>query len=64
MNGYSAGTRPTALSETNKDRAEIVYGSNELHSEYESWIVKFANSQDGIDAGAIEYAYTLMAMAR
>lgn len=30
---------------------------------YTPWLVKFPNSQDGLDAGAIEYVYALMAKA-
>jgi len=35
--------------------------SENTDKNYTPWIVKFANSQDGEDAGAIEYVYALMA---
>jgi len=61
LNGSSAGARPKALIGVDKARAHIVHGVNDLPAEYTSWMVKFANSQDGLDAGAIEYVYALMA---
>jgi len=62
LNGSSAGARPKALIGVNQDRTHIVHGVNDLPDEYTPWMVKFANSQDGLDAGAIEYVYALMAV--
>ncbi|MCF6344694.1 MAG: HipA domain-containing protein [Devosiaceae bacterium] len=42
--------------------ARISHGVNDLPVGYTPWIVKFANSQDGLDTGAIEYVYALMAV--
>lgn len=62
LNGSSAGARPKALIGVNQDRTHIVHGVNDLPDGYAPWMVKFANIQDGLDAGAIEYVYALMAV--
>ena len=61
LNGSSAGARPKALIGVNEQRAHIIHGVSTLPEGYEPWIVKFSNTQDGIDAGAIEYVYALLA---
>lgn len=61
LNGSSAGARPKALIGLDETKKHIVYGKNDLADGYEHWMVKFANSTDGIDVGAIEYVYALMA---
>jgi len=61
LNGSSAGARPKALIAVSHDRKQVAYGAKELNDGFEPWLVKFSNSQDGYDAGAIEYAYALMA---
>jgi serine/threonine-protein kinase HipA len=61
LNGSSAGARPKALIGVNKAKSHIILGQSTLPDDYEHWIVKFANSSDGVDAGAIEYVYALMA---
>jgi serine/threonine-protein kinase HipA len=61
LNGSSAGARPKALIGVNEQRDHIIHGMSTLPEGYEPWIVKFSNSQDGIDAGAIEYVYALLA---
>ena len=60
LNGSSAGARPKALIGFNKVMNRIISGKHNLPENYEHWIVKFANSSDGVDAGAIEYVYALM----
>jgi serine/threonine-protein kinase HipA len=62
LNGSSAGARPKALIGTDKSRGRLLHGVHDLPDEYSPWIVKFPNSQDGPDAGAIEYVYALMAV--
>ncbi len=62
LNGSSAGARPKALIGVDQARKKIIHGVNDLPVEYLPWMVKFANSQDGPDAGAIEYVYALMAI--
>ena len=61
LNGSSAGARPKALIGLDATRKNIVHGVNQLSDDFEHWIVKFPNTQDGNDAGAIEYAYASMA---
>ena len=61
LNGSSAGARPKALIGVNAKRDHIVYGVHDLPEGYTPWMVKFPNDQDGMDAGAIEYVYALMA---
>jgi len=61
LNGSSAGARPKALIGVNHGRDHIIHGAHDLPDQYEPWIVKFSNSHDGADAGAIEYVYALMA---
>ncbi|MCY4303547.1 MAG: type II toxin-antitoxin system HipA family toxin [Aestuariivita sp.] len=61
LNGSSAGARPKALIGVNDKRDHIIHGIYDLPEFYTPWMVKFPNNQDGIDAGAIEYVYALMA---
>jgi len=61
LNGSSAGARPKALIGVNDKRDHIIHGVHDLPEDYTPWMVKFPNSQDGIDAGAVEYVYALMA---
>lgn len=61
LNGSSAGARPKALIGLDAERKNIVHGVNQLSDGFEHWIVKFPNTQDGNDSGAIEYVYALMA---
>jgi serine/threonine-protein kinase HipA len=61
LNGSSAGARPKALIGINKDYKNIIHGIHDLPKGYAPWIVKFSNTQDSADAGAIEYVYALMA---
>jgi serine/threonine-protein kinase HipA len=63
LNGSCAGARPKALIGLDTSRQNIIHGIHDLPKDYEPWIVKFANSQDDTDAGAIEYVYALMAKA-
>ncbi len=62
LNGSSAGARPKALIGVDSERKNISYGANLLNDNFEPWMVKFPNSLDGKDAGAIEYVYALMAV--
>lgn len=61
LNGSSAGARPKALIGLNSTKDRIISGKHNLSENYEHWMVKFANSTDGVDAGAVEYVYALMA---
>ncbi len=61
LNGSSAGARPKALIGVNETRDHLIHGLNDLPDGYTPWMVKFSNHHDGLDAGAIEYVYALMA---
>ncbi|MDH1603411.1 type II toxin-antitoxin system HipA family toxin [Empedobacter sp. GD03739] len=61
LNGSSAGARPKALIGIDTHRKNISHGTNNLKDGFEHWLVKFPNSQDSKDSGAIEYVYALMA---
>lgn len=61
VQGSSAGARPKAMIEVNKARTHICYGRERLPQGFEPWMVKFPNTGDGSDAGAVEYVYAQMA---
>ncbi|MGG7551022.1 type II toxin-antitoxin system HipA family toxin [Chryseobacterium arthrosphaerae] len=61
LNGSSAGARPKALIGVDSERKNISHGAGDLKDDFEHWIVKFPNTQDGNDSGAIEYVYSIMA---
>lgn len=60
LNGSSAGARPKAMIALDQTRKTIRHGG-ETEVGFEPWLVKFPNTQDGEDAGAIEYVYSVMA---
>lgn len=62
-NGASGGARPKALIGYNCATGAMVHGQSILPEGFAPWLVKFPNTQDGADAGAIEYVYALMAKA-
>jgi serine/threonine-protein kinase HipA len=61
LSGSSTGARPKIVAQVSKDKSKIIHGRAQLRHGFEHWIIKFANSQDPPDIGAIEYAYSLMA---
>lgn len=62
LNGSSAGARPKAMININPTGSQIIYGeTDKTFKGYVPWLVKFPNTQDGPDAGTIEYVYSLMA---
>ena len=61
LNGSSTGARPKALIGVDGERKNIIHGKHALPDDFQYWLVKFANSMDGKDAGAIEYVYSIMA---
>ncbi|MFT6865738.1 MAG: serine/threonine-protein kinase HipA [Cyclobacteriaceae bacterium] len=61
LNGSSAGARPKALIGIDRDKQKIIHGKPDLSEAYDHWIVKFPNGTDGLDGGAIEFVYSLMA---
>ena len=46
-----------------RHKKNMMHGVHALPKQYTHWLVKFSNMQDGDDAGAIEYVYSLMAHA-
>lgn len=62
LNGSSAGARPKALIAVDKLRSQILHGKHELPKGFDHWMVKFPNTTDGVDAGAIEHVYAIMAV--
>tara|TARA_R110002110_G_scaffold359443_1_gene568875 strand:- start:2544 stop:3782 length:1239 start_codon:yes stop_codon:yes gene_type:complete len=61
LNGSSAGARPKAVIGVDANRKNILNSEHNLPEDFEHWLVKFSNSTDGDDAGAIEHVYSLMA---
>ena len=61
LNGSSAGARPKAMIAVSDDKRTIIEGITKAPRGYTPWIVKFSNSSDGADAGAVEYVYSQMA---
>ena len=51
---------PKVLVGVDNTYQNIVYGEHNCSNMYDQWIVKFSNTGDGIDSGAIEYVYSLM----
>ena len=61
--GSPGGARPKVLVGFDPASGEIVSGEDDLPDEFEHWIVKFSARADSPDAGAVEYAYSLLAAA-
>lgn len=60
-NGSSQGARPKAMIGVSKSKNTIISDAQIMPNDFEHWLVKFPNSSDGHDAGAVEYIYSLMA---
>ncbi len=61
LNGSSAGARPKVLVGIDEAKKRIINGVGDLEGDFNHWIVKFTNTFDGKDGGAIEYVYSQMA---
>ncbi len=61
LNGSSADARPKAFIGFNRKTGHVIHGRQNLPKCYEPWLIKFANSQDGPDPGAMELVYSEMA---
>ena len=61
LNGSSSGARPKIVAQVSADKKRIIHGQQEMQPGFSHWMIKFPSSQDARDAGAIEYAYSLMA---
>jgi len=60
--GSPGGARPKVLVGFDPSAGTVVSGEDDLEPPFEHWIVKFSTETDDEDAGAVEYAYSLMAM--
>jgi serine/threonine-protein kinase HipA len=61
LGGSSAGARPKVLVQLSHDGTKMIHGRQQLQEGYAHYMVKFSNTLDGKESGAIEYAYALMA---
>ncbi|MBI9113376.1 type II toxin-antitoxin system HipA family toxin [Maridesulfovibrio ferrireducens] len=67
LNGSSAGARPKVLVSVFEDGTlncsplSGSAGNTDLNRGAEAWMVKFPNTHDGRDSGALEYVYSIMA---
>ena len=61
--GSPGGARPKVLVGFDPPTGDLVSGEADLPDGFEHWIVKFAARTGTPDAGAVEYAYSLMAVA-
>jgi len=61
--GSPGGARPKVLVGYDKHSDTVVSGESTLPRNFEHWLVKFTGCDDTPSAGAIEYAYSLMARA-
>jgi serine/threonine-protein kinase HipA len=59
--GSPAGARPKVLVGFSPATGGVISGEDDLPDGFEHWIVKFPAKADTPDAGAVEYAYSLMA---
>ena len=60
IGGSSAGARPKIMAQIDNQN-NIIHGSQKLIDGFEHYIIKFPNSNDGLNIGKIEYIYSLMA---
>jgi serine/threonine-protein kinase HipA len=63
LGGSSCGARPKINVQINGDKSNIVGNHERLSDGHSHWMIKFPSSGDDKSAGAIEYAYSLMAKA-
>jgi serine/threonine-protein kinase HipA len=61
--GSPGGARPKVLVGFHPRTGQIISGEDDLPHGFQHWLVKFISKTDFRDAGAIEYAYSLMATA-
>lgn len=63
LNGSSGGARPKIVANVSTDFRQINHGSLTLKNDFNQWIIKFTEQQDGKNFGLIEYNYSLAAKA-
>jgi serine/threonine-protein kinase HipA len=57
--GSPGGARPKILAGVKDNK--LISDENDLPPEFEPWMIKFNSTQDFPDAGAVEFAYSMMA---
>ena len=63
MNGSSGGARPKIVAWVSNDRKTIVHGGRSVPEGFSPWMIKFAEHNDPLSAGELEYRYSLAAKA-
>ena len=63
MNGSSGGARPKIVAWVSDDRKTIVHGGSSAPEGFSPWMIKFAEHNDPLSAGELEYRYSLAAKA-
>lgn len=63
MNGSSGGARPKIVAWVSNDRKAIVHGGRSAPEGFSPWMIKFAEHNDPLSAGELEYRYSLAAKA-
>ena len=61
LQGSSSGARPKITVGLSKNKDKIFYDLYKEEEDFDLWLIKFPNTNDGSDSGAIEYVYSLMA---
>ncbi|MBW2701466.1 MAG: type II toxin-antitoxin system HipA family toxin [Deltaproteobacteria bacterium] len=61
--GSPGGARPKVLIGYSEKKDQVISGEEDLPSDFQAWMVKFAATDDDVHAGLIEQAYALMAKA-
>lgn len=61
LNAASSGARPKVVAQVSADKKKLIHGAEALRPGYSHWIIKFPSAVDDSGAGAVEYAYSLMA---
>ena len=63
MNGSSGGARPKIVAWVSNDRKTIVHGGRSAPEGFSPWMIKFAEHNDPLSTGELEYRYSLAAKA-
>jgi serine/threonine-protein kinase HipA len=61
LGGSPGGARPKVLVGVREDKKELSHGAGGLPAGFDHWLVKFRTGTDSVDAGAVEFAYSVMA---
>jgi serine/threonine-protein kinase HipA len=61
LGGFLNGSRPKIVVAANHQKSKLIAGTPGLNDGLEHWLVKFSQTADGEDGGAIEFVYSQMA---